>query len=124
MPLNAGRVTSTMGVHGAEDQPPRSESVRAPALRFDQTVVGASANAIAEPLGQLVLIWRRPSAVDLEPLMRVADGFGCVHAHGFRIAPMTCLTSHRPQSAPPGALLHPADLGSPLTPRYGALHRG
>ncbi len=28
--------------------------MRAPALRFDKTVVGASANAIAEPLGQLV----------------------------------------------------------------------
>ncbi len=111
-----------MGIHGAEDQPPRSESVRAPALRFDKTVVGASANAIAEPLGQLVLIWRRPSAVDLEPLMRVADRFRCVHAHGFRITPMTCLPCHRPQSVGAAwALLHPADLGSPLSPRYGAL---
>jgi hypothetical protein len=91
--------------------------VRAPALRFDKTVVGASANAIAEPLGQLVLIWRRPSAVDLEPLMGVADGFRFVHSHESRITPMTL--PHVPPAvggAGP-ALLHPANIESPLAPR-------
>src|SRR3954452_19771592 len=83
-----------LGIHVAEDEPPRSESVRAPALRLHKTIVRASAYAIAEPLRQLVLVGRRPAAVDVEPLVRVPDGPRLVHAHKSGSRP-DCLTRHR-----------------------------
>ncbi len=76
-----GEEASALGIHGAEDEPPRSKTVCAPALGRHETLVGASAHAVGKPLGQLVVVRRRPSAVELEPLVRVHDGLGCVHAH-------------------------------------------
>lgn len=45
----------------------------APPFRLDEALVGASTHAIAEPLGQFLIIRRCPAAVYLEPLVGVSD---------------------------------------------------
>lgn len=111
LPPNAGCVASALVVQGAQDEPPRSQAMTAPALRSGKTIVRASANAIAEPLGQLIVVRGCPPTVDLEPVVRVADGFRCIHAHQIRIAPTT--PTHALATQPPvGVLFPPVGYGS------------
>ena len=56
------------------DQPPRSESVRAPFLGRDDALVGTAADAVGDPLRERVRIRWCPPAVDLEPRVGIADG--------------------------------------------------
>lgn len=104
----AGCVASALVVQGAQDEPPRSQAMTAPALRSGKTIVRASANAIAEPLGQLIVVRGCPPTVDLEPVVRVADGFRCIHAHQIRIALTT--PTHRLATQPPVGVLPPRRL--------------
>ena len=45
----------------------------APALRLDEAVIGRTADAVGQPLGEGALVGRRPAAVVLEPGVGVGD---------------------------------------------------
>ena len=46
-----------------------------------ETVIGATADIVCNPFPERVVIRRRPSAVDLEPGMRIADRLGASQVH-------------------------------------------
>jgi hypothetical protein len=54
------------------DHPPRREPVLTPGVGRDDALVGTSAHAVGDPLGQIVVVGLRPPAVDLEPRVRVS----------------------------------------------------
>jgi hypothetical protein len=72
----AARSGRLLRVECAHDEPPRREAVLAPSVGRDDAVVGAPAHSVGDPLDEHVVVGRRPTTVEFEPRMRVADRVG------------------------------------------------
>ena len=68
-------------LQGLQDEPPRRQPMLADSLGGYEAAIGATADIVCNPFSERVVIRRRPSAIDLEPGMRIADRLGASQFH-------------------------------------------
>ncbi len=68
-------------VQRGEDEHPRGEPVLAPGIGSDEAAVRAPAHTVGDPLGERVDVRLGPTAVHLEPGVRIANGLGARDRH-------------------------------------------